>query len=60
MSLGKLIFTDAIFVISIILIWYATDGFKKSMGVFLFMIIFAFAACIKWHAEYYNRTKRIY
>jgi len=60
MSRGKLIFTDAVFFVSTILIWYATDGFKKSMGVFLFMIIFAFAACIKQHAEYYNRTKKIY
>jgi hypothetical protein len=60
MTRGKLILVDAVFIIGVALIWFASDGFTKNALMLVFMILFAFAACLKWHFEYYKLNKKIY
>jgi hypothetical protein len=60
MTRGRLILVDVLFVTSVALIWFATDGLKHNALMLEFSILFAFAACLKWHFEYYKLTKKIY
>lgn len=60
MTRGRLIFVDVVFIVSVALIWFATDGLTHNALMLEFCILFAFAACVKWHAEYYKLNKKIY
>ena len=60
MTRNKLIFTDLVFIVGVILLCYATDFFHKSFLPIFFLILFAFASCVKRHADYYKLTKKIY
>jgi hypothetical protein len=60
MTRGRLILVDIVFITGVALIWFATDGFKKNALMLEFTLFFAFAACLKWHFEYYKLNKKIY
>ena len=60
MTRGRLILVDVLFIVSVALIWFATDGLKHNALMLEFCILFAFAVCVKWHAEYYKLNKKIY
>jgi hypothetical protein len=59
MTRTKLIYSDTMFV-AICIIMYTTDGFKKSMSLMAFLIIFIFAGCVIRHINYYKLNKKIY
>jgi len=61
MTKNRLIFIDMIFIVGVLLIVFATDCFQgKGNLMLVFTIMFAFAACLKWHVDYYKLNKKIY
>ncbi|MGF7041259.1 hypothetical protein M2273_004525 [Mucilaginibacter lappiensis] len=60
MNRKKLIITDLLLVIGIILLTYASDGFNKAIMPLMLLIISAFTGCFIRHANYYKLTKKIY
>jgi len=59
MSRTNLILIDALFVLVVIMI-YATDGFKTYPIILTPLVTVALATCIIRHINYYKLTKRIY
>ncbi len=55
-----LIITDALFVVTVILIHYGNGGFDKNPVFLNFLFVVAFATCVIRHINYYKHTKRIY
>ncbi|MDP9078117.1 MAG: hypothetical protein M3O71_11870 [Bacteroidota bacterium] len=55
-----LIVTDALFVITVVVIAYNNDGFDGNPLFLNILVGVAFASCIIRHINYYKQTKRIY
>lgn len=55
-----LIITDALFVVTVIVIGYSNGGFDKNPLFLNALVVIAFASCIIRHINYYKQTKRIY
>jgi hypothetical protein len=61
MDRKKLIITDLLLIIGIVLLTYASDGFKnKAIMPLALLIISALASCVLRHVNYYKLTKKIY
>ena len=61
MNRSTLIFTDALFVITVFVIYYGNNGDINQTPLFLrTLVCVAFATCIIRHINYYKLTKRIY
>jgi len=55
-----LIITDALFVVTVVVIAYSSDGFDKNPLFLNALVVIAFASCIIRHINFYKQTKRIY
>ncbi|TWI99915.1 hypothetical protein JN11_02331 [Mucilaginibacter frigoritolerans] len=60
MNRTSLIITDALFVITIIVIHYGNGDFNKNPLILNLLIVVALASCIIRHINYYKLTKKIY
>jgi hypothetical protein len=55
----SVILFDSMFIVGFLMLFYATNGFHKGAIVGM-LLISALGTCIKLHADYYKKTKRIY
>jgi len=60
MNRRKLVLTDILWAIVLILMVFVTDVFRRQILLMILLVLFVFAGYILRHMNYYRLTKKIY